>query len=177
VQQFPYPPLAYFDKEAKEIYVDLEYRDKIIEVLNAEVSRGVWTFDSTDQLTKEEAKEAKYQEWDKMKAPQIGDCRIINRSYENVRWEFNCVPIYDSHPHMWWNGEPIEHGQRVGREIEPGREDYMLVGTCHEYSDPDCTRFVRRSMSLIGWLAMNLRESFQKISWCSCVRVELKKEL
>ena len=53
---------------------------------------------------------------------------------------------------MWWEGDPIQHGQRVGREMTLGREDYMVVGICQAYTNIECTRFVGK-LDVLNWVA------------------------
>ena len=153
VQQFPFPPLAYFEKETGTIYVDRERRSAIIARLGAQVSGGIWTFDMAAGRGPVEAKEEPLENWDRTRLPQIGDHRIASRSRVTVELRFKHLPIFDAEPQIWADGKPIVHDQCVGKEIKPGIEGYGRIGFCREYADPDCTQPVGES-HILNWAAL-----------------------
>lgn len=142
-------PVAYMSHRTMEIWIDLEFRDRVQHALSAHisVSTGLWRvplpgdpsnipIQAGDPLR--EFEEIDVREWDAEIEPTEGDLRIMRGGPSATEVRIECQPA--SGGGTWYSAEPLRLFRCGPPSGELCREDLMEVGTASRFTDRDCTR-------------------------------------
>jgi len=145
----PERPVAYVSRGRMEIYVDLEFRDRLQYVLSAHisVSTGHWrvplpgdspTIPVQPGDSRREFEEIDMRVWDATIEPTEGDMRVLRGTARAVTLSATCEPL--SGGGAFLSGGPWEV-QRCGPPSDDlTREDLMEIGLGTRFADRDCTQ-------------------------------------
>lgn len=142
-------PVAYLSHRAMQVWVDLEYRDRLQYAFGAHISVSTahWRIplpgdpanipiQAGDQ--RREFVEVDMREWDAGIEPAEGDVRILRGSPIRAEMRIECQPL--SGGGRWFSAQPIELLQCGPPDERICREDLMEVGTATRFQDRDCAR-------------------------------------
>jgi hypothetical protein len=144
-------PVAYVSRGRMEIYVDLEYRDRLQYVLSAHisVSTGHWriplpgdspTIPVQPGDTRREFEEIDLRIWNASLEPTEGDMRVLRGSQRPVTLSPSCEPL--SGGGAFLSGGPWEVRRCGPPNDDLTREDLMEIGVGTRFAERDCSRAI-----------------------------------
>jgi hypothetical protein len=157
-------PVAYVSRGRMEVYVDLEFRDRLAFVLSAHisVSTGRWriplpgdspTIPVQPGDARREFEELDMRVWDASLEPSEGDMRVLRGSRRPVTLSATCEPL--SGGGAFLSGGPWEVRRSGLPNDDLTREDLMEIGTGTRFADRDCTRAIGEAR-FVTWACRDL---------------------
>jgi hypothetical protein len=152
-------PVAYMSRRTMEIWIDLDYRDRLQFALGAHisVSTGHWRvplhgdpenipIQAGDPLR--EFEEIDMRMWDAAIEPMEGDVRVMRGAPVAAEVSIRCQPL--SGGGTWFDAEPVSLFRSGPADGQLTREELMDVGTAGRFVDRDCTQAEGR-VRLLTW--------------------------
>lgn len=142
-------PVAYMSHRYMQIWVDLEFRDKVRYVLGAHISVSTahWRVPLPGDPpnipiqpgdARREFEEIDMRAWDSAIEPTEGDVRVLRGSPVTAELDVRCQPM--SGGDAFVSAEPLEFLRCGPPNAELCREDLMEVGQAARFLDRDCSR-------------------------------------
>lgn len=152
-------PVAYLSHRTMEIWIDLEYRDRLQFALGAHisVSTGHWRVPLPGDPEnipiqagdpRREFEEIDMRAWDAEIEPTEGDVRVMRGAPTATQVRIECQPL--SGGGTWLSSEPLRLLRAGLPSEEITREDLMQVGTATRFADRECTQR-RGTVRLLTW--------------------------
>lgn len=142
-------PVAYMSRRTMEIWIDLDFRDRLQFALSAHISVSTahWRvplhgdpdnipIQAGDPMR--EFEEIDMRAWDAALEPMEGDVRVLRGAPYGVDIRIDCEPL--SGGGTWLDAEPSRILRAGTPSLQLTREELMEVGTARRFRDRDCTQ-------------------------------------
>ena len=154
------PPIAYVSQSLRLVFIDREFRDRLVGILNAHisVSTGHWRIRQPGDALKEplipgvsqrEFEEVGIGDLDLEMEPSEGDFRILRGQRAETTIHFSCVHMSDSSQQL--SGGPWHVWQCDGTGAGTCREDFVEIGIGARSTVGDC-RYVAGEARVLTWV-------------------------
>ena len=154
------PPIAYISQGRRMVFIDGEFRDRLIGILSAHisVSTGHWRIPQPGEPLEEpllpgvpqrEFEEVGIGDLDLEMEPSEGDFRIRRGQRVETTIDFSCVPVVDSPQRI--SGGPWHLEQCDGSGEGTCREDFGEIGIAAQSPTGACGTEAR-DMRLLMWV-------------------------